>query len=199
MVTRTKLHRCAGLLVMNLFLLVASHANTDSRTFVAGSPASPGHFRYMLYPLPDTIPAPVDEYVNDFESVLTKAQTDSLRILMTSIRKEHSIVFCIVSIDSSMVQPARFDAFTLQLANYWGVGDREKDNGIVIGFSRQYRRLRIQNGRGIEKFISNMETDSIMQTVIFPEFKTGDFYGGLRAGIIALMQLVRSKKSKISA
>ena len=53
MVTRTKLHRRAGLLVMNLFLLVASHANKYFRTFVPGSPASPGHFRYMLYPLPE--------------------------------------------------------------------------------------------------------------------------------------------------
>lgn len=190
---RTIIQKWIGLLLLILILSVACQGIADKGTVkVMDSLAL--NSQKSAKQIPDTLPAPDNPYVNDFEFVFTKPQVDSLILKMSALRQSDSIVFCVVTLDSSLVKPDQFDEFTLKLANYWGVGDRDKDNGIVIFFSKGYRRLRIQNGRGIEKIISDAQTDSVMQSVIFPKFKAGDYYSGVSQGIDALTELVRIKK-----
>jgi uncharacterized protein len=183
-----------GLLLLSAGLVIACRDSGENR-LATGRNSQIATAQKVSERIRDTMPSPMNPYVNDFEAVFTRLQADSLMTKMIAISKSGAIVFCVVTIDSSQVKPDQFDNFTFELANYWGVGDRGKNNGIVICFSKLYRRLRIQNGKGIERIISDQETDSLMKSVIFPNFKAGDYYRGVNQGIDAMTELIRTKKS----
>lgn len=135
------------------------------------------------------MPKPVG-WVNDYEHILTTYEQHTLDSISAAYQKQTGVQIAIVTIDTFMVTYDNFDAYTLTLANTWGVGEKGKDNGILIGFSSGRRRVRIQNGLGIEKLISNDETKVIVDTAMLPQFKKGLYYNGLLNGLLQLIQLL---------
>jgi uncharacterized protein len=86
-----------------------------------------------------------------------------------------------------------FELLNLATANKWGVGDKEKHNGILIGVSKGLRKINIQNGFGIAKVYSNEETKNIIEQIIKPFFKQGQFYEGLKAGMLMMTEELRER------
>ncbi len=133
-------------------------------------------------------------YVNDFENIYSFKQIQSLDSICSAIEKESTIEIAVVTIDSALIytldsvegKRMSIDSITLVLAQSWGIGKKGKDNGILIGFSKRYRTIRIQNGNGIIKTLSNSDTKRIIENITTPEFKKGNYYDGLRKGILAL-------------
>jgi uncharacterized protein len=64
-----------------------------------------------------------------------------------------------------------FELLNLATAKKWGVGDKDKNNGILISFSNGLRKVNIQNSLGIAKVYSNEETKNIIEQTINPFFK----------------------------
>lgn len=64
----------------------------------------------------------------------------------------------------------------------WGIGDAEKDNGILILLAKNDRKIAIQNGKGVEHLMTDFQSKRIIDRVIIPEFKKGSYYKGLNKG-----------------
>lgn len=135
----------------------------------------------------DTIPRPVG-YVNDFEHLFTPAQIETLDNLLHDYEQRTSIEIAVLTADSSLTLSGNFDFFTLKTMDAWGVGKKEKNNGILIGISRSFRKIRIQNGGGIEKALPNADTKKIIDEGFIPFFKKGEYYEGVLNGLKTLMQ-----------
>jgi uncharacterized protein len=90
-----------------------------------------------------------------------------------------------------MVTRNDFEDFTLRILNTWGVGKKGKNNGVLIGISAGYRMMRIQNGYGIQKILSDDETKQIIDSYFLPSFKEGDMYDGTLKGLMALMEKLK--------
>ncbi len=134
-----------------------------------------------------TIPKPIG-YVNDFEKIYTNEEIEALGSLITDFEKRTTIQIAIITIDTNMVEGKDFDNWTFKVMKTWGVGQKEKNNGILIGISRGYRRIRIQNGSGILKILSNQETKEIINKDFIPFFKEAKYFEGTQNGLIALMK-----------
>lgn len=130
-------------------------------------------------------------FINDFENLLTDQQEEYLDSLITDYEKQAKIEIAIVTIDSSMTSAETFDNYTLELANYWGVGKKDLDNGVLIGVSSTLRRIRIQNGFGIEEILSDEETKKIIDAFFIPNFKNGDYFEGIKLGTIEIMEKLK--------
>jgi uncharacterized protein len=122
-------------------------------------------------------------FVNDFEQLFSAAEVDSLTRLIDRLNKELDIQLAVVTLDSTYINANDFDAFSLILAKEWGVGEAKKDNGILIAVSKSLRKMRINNGYGIERILSDEETAEIVNKQFIPNFKTGDFFKGTTYGI----------------
>jgi uncharacterized protein len=122
-------------------------------------------------------------WVNDFENIFTVEQEKALDSLISEYEKRTTIEITVISIPTSATDKDHFDELTLLIANKWGVGKKEKDNGILIGISKGHRTIRIQNGYGIEKLITDLQTKQIIDQIIIPNFKADDFYQGVFDGI----------------
>jgi uncharacterized protein len=124
------------------------------------------------------IPAPVG-FVNDFEYVFNQKQIDGIDSLIKVVNIRKDVVLVVLSLDSSMANKNLFDAITLKTAKQWGIGDKNKNNGILIAFSKSLRMIRIQNGYGIEARLSDEETHTLINQAVIPEFKKGNYYMGI--------------------
>ena len=141
----------------------------------------------VLASVRDTIPRPIG-YINDFEHLFTPGQIDTLDNLLHDYEQRTTIEIAILTADSSLTMSANFDFFVLKTMSAWRIGKKEIDNGMLIGISRSFRKIRIQNGRGIEKVLPNADTKKIIDESFIPFFRKGQYYEGLVNGLKTLMQ-----------
>jgi uncharacterized protein len=139
----------------------------------------------------DTLPLPVN-YVNDYENLFSPAQETYLNSLLDSFETKTTTQVAIVTIDQIMVSNQDFDSLTMQLANAWRVGDKNKNNGILVGICAGYKKLRIQNGEGIRKILSDAETKQIVDSSFIPYYKNVDYFTGTENGVRAIIKKLSS-------
>ncbi|WP_422860956.1 TPM domain-containing protein [Flagellimonas sp. S174] len=77
-----------------------------------------------------------------------------------------------------------------QWGQKWGIGQAQKDNGILILLAKDDRRIAISTGYGVEGSLTDALSKRIIESVIIPEFKRGDYYSGLDKGSEAIFQLL---------
>jgi uncharacterized protein len=128
---------------------------------------------------------------SDYEHIFTSDQISELDSIISKFEKETTNEIAIVTIDSSWTTKERFDSLVLTIANDWGVGKKGINNGLVIGISTGLRKIRISNGYGIEAKLTDAETKKIIDDIILPEFKKGNYFIGTKNGLLALMLKVR--------
>lgn len=137
-------------------------------------------------------PKPIG-WVNDFEHIFSLQEIKTLDSIISQYEKETTVEISIVTIDTNMVLSENFNEYVLQLHNKWGVGKKKKNNGIVIGVSSGYRKIRISNGYGIEKILSDEETAEIMNREFISFYKNGGYYRGTLNGLNALISKLNEK------
>lgn len=74
-------------------------------------------------------------------------------------------------------------------AHEWGIGDKDKDNGVFILLAEKERKIWISAGYGLEHILTAGINGEIIRNYIIPEFKKGDYYQGLNIGTTQLMKL----------
>src|SRR5437868_10120633 len=111
----------------------------------------------------DSIP-PASGYVNDYVSLFTPAQKDTLSDIIKYFEQRTTGQIAIVIFDTTMLNRDSIKVLTQKVGNAWGVGQKEKNNGVVIGICPGYRRMSINVGTGIEKYLSEFEAHQIIRS-----------------------------------
>ena len=75
----------------------------------------------------------------------------------------------------------------------WGIGQKGKDNGILITLATQDRKVDINTGYGIETIITDRMAEQVINRIMIPQFKRGDYYAGLDQGSDAIFQMLQGK------
>ena len=125
-------------------------------------------------------------FINDYVQLFTESETRILDSIIRAYEKKTTVEIGLATVNAAMVTNQDFEDYTLVMLRVWGVGKKEKNNGILIVISPDLRRMRIQNGYGIEKILSDLETKQIIDDVFVPKFKEGKYFEGTRNGIIAI-------------
>jgi uncharacterized protein len=132
-------------------------------------------------------------WTSDFEHIFSDRQVAELDSIISRFEKETTNEIAIITLDSSYSTKAKFDSMILVIANQWGVGKENLNNGIVIGLSRSLGKIRIINGYGIEPRITGNDTQKIINEVFIPAYSKGKFYEGTKAGLLTIIQLLTKK------
>ncbi|SEQ93910.1 TPM domain-containing protein [Sphingobium sp. YR768] len=85
------------------------------------------------------------------------------------------------------------DNYSLRLANSWGVGSRERNDGLVLLVAPNERKMRIEVGKGLESVMTDDLCADVIQRSIIPRFRKGDMAGGIMAGIDAILPVLKAK------
>ncbi|MGE3066651.1 MAG: YgcG family protein [Hyphomicrobiaceae bacterium] len=73
--------------------------------------------------------------------------------------------------------------FGYQLGRAWGIGQKGKDNGVLLIVAPKERKVRIEVGRRLEPLLTDLMSKLIIENTILPAFRRGDFGGGIKAGV----------------
>lgn len=124
------------------------------------------------------------------------AQIENLEQKLSEFAKNTSNQICIVGVDNlNGAEPVQYATW---LGQKWGVGQKDKRNGVVIlvklpSQKDPKRNLFIAVGYGLEGAIPDLLTKKIRENEILPYFKSGDFYTGLQNGTDALMKAAKGE------
>lgn len=86
------------------------------------------------------------------------------------------------------LQGYSIEEYGYQLGRHWGIGQADKNNGVLLIVSQRERKLRIEVGYGLEGQLTDAIASNIINGVITPEFKAGRFDRGIVAGSQAIVQ-----------
>lgn len=130
-------------------------------------------------------PQPVG-YVNDFANLLSQEEGRKLNAELAAYDSTTTIEIAVVTVRSLSGMSA--EDYSLGLANAWGVGKKEKNNGVVILIAPNERDGFIQIGRGLERTLREWEVQRIYDREMTPRFKAGKMSEGIIAGARSLME-----------
>jgi uncharacterized protein len=131
-------------------------------------------------------------WVNDFEEVLDSATEAKLTKLIEDHNIKTSNQISIVTISS--ISPYEYMAdYTRDLSNAWGVGDKKKNNGVTIIYSKAMHEVRIATGLGIEKKLNDAMCQKIVNEFMLPPFKLGNYGKGMIDGVTEAIRILETK------
>ena len=113
----------------------------------------------------------------DYAGMLDKADARALEQKLIRYSDTTSTQIVVITINS--LEGNDVALYATELAHKWGIGQQGKDNGIVILVSKNDRKVTIRTGYGVEHLLTDALSRRIIENVITPAFKQGDFYGGL--------------------
>jgi uncharacterized protein len=134
----------------------------------------------------NNLPKPAG-FVTDYEGVFTEKEKAILNEIITIYERKSSNEIAVVSVVS--IDPYKSMAdYSLALGNKWGVGKKNKNNGVIIVFGRKIRQVWIRVGDGLRSKLGNEEIKTIIDTKIIPEFRKEDYFTGIKNGIDAIIE-----------
>lgn len=83
--------------------------------------------------------------------------------------------------------------FGFQLGRHWGIGQKDTNNGALLIIAKQERKMRIEVGYGLEGKLTDARSAEIIQQILTPAFKTGDFNGGVSRAVEAMILVIDGK------
>jgi uncharacterized protein len=81
------------------------------------------------------------------------------------------------------LQGYEIEDFGYQLGRKWAIGQKGKNNGVLLIVAPNERKVRIETGRGLEPLVTDLMSKVIIENAIVPEFRRGDYSAGIRAGV----------------
>jgi uncharacterized protein len=131
---------------------------------------------------------PLKARVTDVSSTLSPSQRDSLEQKLAQFeRRKGSQIFVLLV---PTTNPETVEEYAIRVADTWRPGRKGVDDGALLLIAKDDRKLRIDTRYGLEGVIPDAVAKRVIDEVIVPYFKRGDFYGGIDAGIDQLIRLI---------
>jgi uncharacterized protein len=127
--------------------------------------------------------------VTDLAGVLTADQTAGLDSKLQSFESTDSTQVAVLIIPS--LEGEYIADYSIRVAEAWKIGQKGRDNGAILLVSIKDRAIRIEVGYGLEAKLTDARSSQIIRNEIVPRFRQGDYYGGIDAGINAIIETVR--------
>jgi uncharacterized protein len=90
-------------------------------------------------------------------------------------------------------QPEEIEQFSIRVADAWKIGRKGTNDGIILLVAKDDRRVRIEVGQGLEGAVPDAIANRIVDENITPHFKSGDYDGGVQAGVDKLIGVVNGE------
>ena len=137
----------------------------------------------------EELPAIPTKYFNDYAGVTSEVTQHDLNERLARFDKDTTNQI-VVAVFPTMDSKLSLDEYTLRLANKWGVGQRDKNNGVVLFVFINDRTMRIQVGYGLTSVLTDGLSKQVLERDLKPRFERRDFDSGLTAGVDSILRIV---------
>src|SRR4051794_5577364 len=138
--------------------------------------------------LADVAVPPLTGRVVDRTATLSSSDIASLDRTLKDFgaRKGSQIAVLIVP----TTQPETIEQYSIRVAEAWKIGRKKIDDGAILVVAKDDRKLRIEVGYGLEGALTDVTAKRIIDEVITPKFRSGDFAGGISDGVNRILRVV---------
>ena len=161
----------AGLLIAALLFVFTATAAAETK-------------QYTIDDVPNVRLSDVRQYVTDPSAILSATARDSINAILGRLEKSTGIETAVVMLPSIGDEDI-FD-FGHELFRKWGIGKKKSDNGLLILFVKDQKKVRFTTGYGIEGTMTDAISKRIQTTLMIPRFRNGNWDGGMVSGVRAV-------------
>ena len=151
---------------------------------VEGAPTSPA----ADIQFPDLTGRVVDE-----AGLLTPEQEQRLDETSAAVERDVGPQFVIATVTS--LQGRTIEDYGVYLGRHWGIGDAERNDGVILLVAPNERKVRIEVGYGLEQRVTDPFAARVLREQVLPRFSEGDMADGIIAGSEAIVARLRSRQS----
>jgi uncharacterized protein len=130
--------------------------------------------------------------VNDFAGILSPSQRDTLEARCRTVREKTGAQIAVVTLKS--LEGGQIDDFAVKLFERWGIGQKEKKNGLLVLVAIQDRKARIEVGYGLEPILPDALAGRILREQLFPAFRQQRYADGLTATVERIAAIVEKNE-----
>jgi len=130
-------------------------------------------------------------YVNDYAEMITPETEERLERTLLAFDQSDSTQIAILTINT--LEGNSLEDLSIRIVDAWKIGQKDKDNGVLLFIAKNERKIRIEVGRGLEGVLTDLLSGRIIDQIITPYFKAGEFDQGFEAGVQAIIQATRGE------
>lgn len=119
--------------------------------------------------------------ITDQAGLFSPADKAEIENTLAGLEQTSTDQIAVVTVKSLDGYP--IEDYSIGLARKWGIGQKGKDNGILLIVAPNERKVRIEVGRRLEPFMTDTMSALIIQNAILPRFRRGDYAGGIKDGV----------------
>ncbi len=139
----------------------------------------------------DTGIVAVRHWITDETGTLTPGELESIDQTLADFQKETSNQIVVLMIPT--LGGRNIEEFSMEEAEKNRIGRKDRNNGVLMLIAKNDRRIRFEVGYGLEGVLTDVLSDQIIRHEIAPLFRAGDFAGGIRAGVTAIMEVTKGE------
>jgi uncharacterized protein len=136
----------------------------------------------------DVAVPPLSGRVVDQTGTLSSGDISSLTQTLKALelRKGSQVAVLIVP----TTQPETIEQYSIRVAEAWKIGRKKIDDGALLVIAKDDHKLRIEVGYGLEGALTDVTARRIIDEIITPKFRSGDFAGGISAGVARIIAVI---------
>jgi uncharacterized protein len=123
--------------------------------------------------------------VVDQADLLRPEQEIDLTSKLAALETQTGRQFVVATVKS--LEGRTIEDYGYRLGRTWAIGDKQKDDGVILLVAPKERKVRIETGYGARVFLTDALSSIIIRENILPKFKSGDMGGGIVAGAAAVI------------
>ncbi|RYD88709.1 MAG: TPM domain-containing protein, partial [Sphingobacteriales bacterium] len=129
--------------------------------------------------------------VNDRAHMMRPEQQQELEALLLNFDRTTSTQIAVVTVTS--LDGHEVSDYAISLFNAWKIGQKGKNNGVLILASAEDRKMSIINGQGVEGALTDAQSGRIIRNEMAPEFRGGNYYEGFRKAAEAVIAATKGE------
>jgi len=138
------------------------------------------------------IPVPaLTARVTDQTGTLSPAEREALEAQLKAFEQRKGAQLAVLIVPTT--QPETIAQFGIRVADAWKLGRKGIDDGLILIVAKNDRKLRIEVGYGLEGAVPDAIAKRVIDEVILPRFRAGDFAGGIESGVDRLMRIIEGE------
>jgi uncharacterized protein len=132
--------------------------------------------------------------VVDQANILPPTTRDALEQKLAALEDKSSIQFVVATVNS--LQGQEIEPYANELYRHWGLGEKTKNNGVLLLVAPKEKKIRIEVGYGLEGILTDALSKVVIVNAIAPRFKAGDFAGGVTRGVDDVITILTTDTSE---
>jgi uncharacterized protein len=131
---------------------------------------------------------PLTGHVTDQTATISAEQKTALEQTLQALEARKGSQLAVLMVPTTA--PETVEQYALRVAEQWKLGRKKVDDGAILVIAKDDRTLRIEVGYGLEGALNDATSKRIINEVITPRFKQGDFNGGIAAGVEQIIRVI---------